>query len=172
MSSLHRLGIGGVHFIVFALVAADLSSIQAGHNPLHIEMEPIVSDPEAIDIAKAYILPEYKSELPSYPMGAVTLANIRSGRADVNDDGIKELFIEVDHAAVCGTAGCPIEIFQKKRGKWRSICGYMGMAVWMRAEKDGGYHQIEARMRLDGAIDIARWKHGACYVPANPAESG
>jgi hypothetical protein len=135
-------------------------------------MEPVAPNPEAAAVSKAYILPQYRNELPSYPMGAVTLANIRSGRADVNDDGIKELFIEVEHAALCGTAGCPIEIFQKKHGKWQSICGYQGMAVRMRKEKDGGYHQIEARMRLDGEIDLVRWKHGTCYVPINPAESG
>jgi hypothetical protein len=56
----------------------------------------------------------------------ISARDSKSGRiyialADLNDDGIKEIFAYIEIAAYCGQMGCPLGIYQIKNRKLKSL---------------------------------------------------
>lgn len=90
------------------------------------------------------------------------------GTFDINDDGIDELFILVDTSYTCGTAGCDINVFEKRAGKWVKRAQVSGFAVGVGAKVGGatGYRT------LYGELDGYRWNgtkyKGFCLYPDDP----
>lgn len=86
---------------------------------------------------------------------------IRIGRADINDDGIDELFYLHSDTRFCGSIGCPVVIFERRNGAWVEICGTSGsdrmeITDWL-TEDEGPYREMEARYRIF-------WWKGSCEL--------
>ena len=90
------------------------------------------------------------------------------GTFDINDDGVDELFIMFDTSYTCGTAGCDINVFLSRDGKWVKFAFVSGFAVGVGAKVGGatGYRT------LYGELDGYRWNgtkyKGFCLYPDDP----
>lgn len=84
---------------------------------------------------------------------------IRIGKADINDDGIDELFYVQQDTRFCGSAGCQSVILERWNGKWSLICGTeldksVAIIDWV---SEGGYRELRARYAI-------YWRDGICYT--------
>lgn len=83
------------------------------------------------------------------------------GRADLNDDGVDELFYLRDDTRFCGSIGCPVVVLEKRDGRWTKICGTRGhdalrITDWL-TEGGGPYREMQARYRVF-------WQRSACHL--------
>lgn len=77
--------------------------------------------------------------------------DVEVAEADIDDDGIPELFLVIENAYYCGTAGCIAFIFKKNATGYELICGAEldtqyggGTGSAILPEKDFGIHRIRA----------------------------
>lgn len=65
--------------------------------------------------------------------------------ADVDDDGIPELFIGFSpYFGFCGTGGCQVEVYKITNGGWKSLGGFLDSSLEFTVtdRKIGAYHVI------------------------------
>ena len=77
---------------------------------------------------------------------------IRAGKADLDDDGIEELFYLQEDTRFCGSIGCPLAVLAKRHGSWVEICGTRGddglrITDWL-TEGGGDWREMEQRYRI------------------------
>jgi hypothetical protein len=68
------------------------------------------------------------------------------------------LFYFDTNRGYCGSAGCPILIFEKRDGAWKFLCATSGgrdiaITDWM---SEGGYREFVSRA-------VVYWRNGKCY---------
>lgn len=72
-------------------------------------------------------------------------------RADLNGDGVDEVFYRIDDAGYCGETSCLALVFEKQKHGWIKICRTPGGEVikivdWQ-TEGGGAYREIESEYR-------------------------
>ncbi|WP_339378468.1 SH3 domain-containing protein [Calothrix sp. NIES-2100] len=61
---------------------------------------------------------------------------------DLNGDGIDEVIGQVTGGSNCGTAGCIIYVFEKKKGKWQPIGDLFGNTIALGSSTTKGYRDL------------------------------
>jgi hypothetical protein len=61
---------------------------------------------------------------------------------DLNGNGIDEVIGKVAGGSNCGTAGCIIYVFEKKKGKWQPIGGLFGHTIELASNRTKGYRDL------------------------------
>ena len=81
--------------------------------------------------------------------GDMTLDDVWYGLADLDDDGVKEIFFYVSVIGFCGSAGCTTEILRKTASGWLNIgeTSTQGSAEIL-DEKDDGYRRLRTHKVL------------------------
>ena len=76
--------------------------------------------------------------------GDMTLDDVWYGLADLDDDGVKEIFFYVSVIGYCGSAGCSTDILRKTASGWVNIghiCTHGSIEIL--DEKDEGYRRLK-----------------------------
>ncbi len=171
-----RLLLGRVLAVLIALVAA-LGHISETYADKKVPFSRIV-DPADVEEAVRYWRGElepdtYDNERDfgeqrdknSWPVTKTIEDYIRHyihiGKADINDDGIDELFYVQRDPRFCGSIGCVVAILEWRNNAWSEICGTSGgegllVTDWL-TEGGGNYRELEWRYRV-------YWKNGACHI--------
>ncbi len=85
----------------------------------------------------------YRSEGPLEHGHKFALDSVYVGRYDVNGDGRAELFVHVQFIGLCGSAGCPTYVFERRNGEWTKVSevdGDPSMPVWV--DPESGYKTV------------------------------
>lgn len=79
---------------------------------------------------------------------------------DINGDGVKELFVQMDDISWCGSAGCTTFVYQRTGRSWKEICRFIGYPPYRLVDIwDHGYR----RMIGTGRDTMVRWaEDGTC----------
>ncbi len=74
--------------------------------------------------------------------GEIELDELEVGFHDVNDDGNREMFVQIMDTWVCGTSGCETLVFEVLNGSWKLIGAIQLHAVEISDEKLSGYRTL------------------------------
>ncbi len=67
---------------------------------------------------------------------------IEKGSADLNGDGVGEVFFMIKKPAYCGMWGCKIFVLQKEGGEWRTLIDDYGYYFRVLNQSDDGHHRL------------------------------
>lgn len=93
--------------------------------------------------------------------------NVYWAEFDLNDDGVAERLVLVEHGGVCGTAGCNLTVLRRQGGEWVMDSGLSGSRNYfvVLPETDDGWH------RLDDGSEILTHFHCGYYSPSTIEEA-
>jgi hypothetical protein len=85
---------------------------------------------------------------------------IDAALADLNSDGVSEAVVLKSLPGYCGTAGCPLEILQKKNGSWVTIASHLNegsLAIANTVTK--GYSDLFLSVSNEGSGQSEVWRY-------------
>ncbi len=96
--------------------------------------------------------------------------SIQTAAVDLNSDGVAEAVVSENLAAFCGTSGCPLDIYQKKNGKFVKISNMQSYGAVGIEQGSGtkGYKNLLITVNDEptGIFQIVRYVwDGARYQP-------
>lgn len=78
----------------------------------------IVATSEDVEFARKYLGRYFEGEEPAAWDRAIRDGEIKIARADLDEDGVPEVFIMVENSIWCGSRGCDGLLLQNRRGQW------------------------------------------------------
>ena len=105
--------------------------------------------PDILAVATEYFLRQDRFYSKVIANGDMRLDDVWYGLADLDDDGVKEIFFYVSVIGFCGSAGCTTEILRKTSSGWLNIgeTSTQG-SVEILDEKDDGYRRLRTHKVL------------------------
>lgn len=104
------------------------------------------------------------------------IEDLHVGYHDLNDDGVRELFVSYTDVSAfhCGTGGCEQLIFERRDGRWELLLNGIFFGVWVSDEVVKGYRTFYTGQ---GLVSTTKWEwDGTEYrdscVESMPAETG
>jgi hypothetical protein len=111
------------------------------------------TDPAVRKFADAFIRKIIRDDDPSFPpwyeeegAKAKPIELIQYLEADLNDDGVSELILQLTMGYYCGTAGCNSYVFRRTPEGFEEICSptMYDLAIDILPQKENGYHLVDA----------------------------
>ena len=103
-----------------------------------------VTAPEDVEFARKYVGRYFEGEEPAAWDRAIRDGEIKIARADLDDDGVPEVFIKLGTSMWCGSSGCQGLLLQNRRGCWELVDKptISEEATIIMTEKRFGYHKL------------------------------
>ncbi len=118
-----------------------------------------VTAPEDVEFARKYLGRYFEGEEPAAWDRAIRDGEIKIARADLDEDGVPEVFIMVENSIWCGSRGCDGLLLQNRRGQWALMASpkISEEATIIMPEKKFGYHKLYT------GDDIYTFRNGKTY---------
>lgn len=149
-----------VAILVFILIICPSANALSRSYPqgsvVHFEM---VTVPEDVEFARKYLARYFQGEKRAAWDRAIRNGEIKIARADLDDDGVPEVFNKLGTSMWCGSRGCQGLLLQNRRGQWELIDKptISEEATIIMAEEMFGYHKLYTR------DDIYTFRNGKTY---------
>jgi hypothetical protein len=101
-----------------------------------------VNTPEDIRFARLKLIRHLGVVQPAEWDRALRAGDVKIAKADLNDDGVPEIFIMIENSLWCGSIGCRGIIVQRIGEHWKEVGSpYFSDAIVM-TERIYGYHKL------------------------------
>lgn len=138
-------------FLAFALSLILLAGATYAEEPTKYIKFHHIKDPALLKFAVSFYQKRNYDEFKGKRGLQLLRKELEVFEADIDDDGVPELFLLLEDIGYCGTAGCEAQIFKKTATGYELICETSlaselnsGTGSPILPETEHGFHRIEA----------------------------